>query len=150
MGDTFLWHSSNTNLVELSLLWQSDYTLLCFSFNSGIKSFASKICWWRVGEARYYYCSSRTFSLPAILYGDICSRHCCLFFTDIQTVHSYLYLSWLSEHKLFIGMLPKNVTDTELTDLFSKYGNVKDLQILRGSQQTSKGNILQRSCFPYE
>lgn len=31
MGDTFLWHSSNTNLVELSLLWQSDYTLLCFS-----------------------------------------------------------------------------------------------------------------------
>ena len=30
MGDTFLWHSSNTDLVELSLLWQSDYTLLCF------------------------------------------------------------------------------------------------------------------------
>uniref|UniRef100_A0A453GKB0 RRM domain-containing protein n=1 Tax=Aegilops tauschii subsp. strangulata TaxID=200361 RepID=A0A453GKB0_AEGTS len=42
------------------------------------------------------------------------------------------------EHKLFIGMLPKNVADTELTDLFSKYGNIKDLQILRGSQQTSK------------
>lgn len=42
------------------------------------------------------------------------------------------------EHKLFIGMLPKNVTDTELADLFSKYGNIKDLQILRGSQQTSK------------
>lgn len=42
------------------------------------------------------------------------------------------------EHKLFIGMLPKNVSDTELTDLFSKYGNIKDLQILRGSQQTSK------------
>lgn len=42
------------------------------------------------------------------------------------------------EHKLFIGMLPKNVTDTELTDLFSKYGNVTDLQILRGSQQTNK------------
>ncbi|XP_066307921.1 RNA-binding protein BRN1-like isoform X2 [Miscanthus floridulus] len=42
------------------------------------------------------------------------------------------------EHKLFIGMLPKNVTDTELTNLFSNYGNVKDLQILRGSQQTSK------------
>ncbi|XP_062181553.1 RNA-binding protein BRN1-like [Phragmites australis] len=42
------------------------------------------------------------------------------------------------EHKLFIGMLPKNVTDSEMTDLFSKYGNIKDLQILRGSQQTSK------------
>ncbi|KAJ3683775.1 hypothetical protein LUZ60_014002 [Juncus effusus] len=43
------------------------------------------------------------------------------------------------EHKLFIGMLPKTVTDEELSDLFSKYGNIKDLQILRGSQQTSKG-----------
>ncbi|XP_062231253.1 RNA-binding protein BRN1-like isoform X2 [Phragmites australis] len=42
------------------------------------------------------------------------------------------------EHKLFVGMLPKNVTDAEMADLFSKYGNIKDLQILRGSQQTSK------------
>uniref|UniRef100_A0A0D9WFU8 RRM domain-containing protein n=1 Tax=Leersia perrieri TaxID=77586 RepID=A0A0D9WFU8_9ORYZ len=42
------------------------------------------------------------------------------------------------EHKLFIGMLPKNVTDAEMTDLFLQYGSIKDLQILRGSQQTSK------------
>ncbi|GJM88416.1 hypothetical protein PR202_ga04474 [Eleusine coracana subsp. coracana] len=41
------------------------------------------------------------------------------------------------EHKIFVGMLPKNVTDAEMTDLFSKYGNIKDLQILRGSQQTT-------------
>ncbi|KAJ6821936.1 RNA-binding protein BRN1-like [Iris pallida] len=43
------------------------------------------------------------------------------------------------EHKLFIGMLPKNVSDAEVSSLFSKYGNIKDLQILRGSQHTSKG-----------
>ncbi|KAF9688059.1 hypothetical protein SADUNF_Sadunf02G0157600 [Salix dunnii] len=43
------------------------------------------------------------------------------------------------EHKLFVGMLPKNVSEAELSDLFSKYGVIKDLQILRGSQQTSKG-----------
>ncbi|XP_010240822.1 PREDICTED: RNA-binding protein BRN1-like [Nelumbo nucifera] len=43
------------------------------------------------------------------------------------------------EHKLFVGMLPKNVSDTEVSALFSKYGTIKDLQILRGSQQTSKG-----------
>ncbi|ERN16847.1 RNA-binding protein BRN1 isoform X4 [Amborella trichopoda] len=43
------------------------------------------------------------------------------------------------EHKLFIGMLPKNVLDSEVSAIFSKYGNIKDLQILRGSQQTSKG-----------
>jgi hypothetical protein len=68
--------------------------------------------------------------------------------TDMWIVHSCLHLPWLAEHKLFIGMLPKNVSDTELTDLFSKYGNIKDLQILRGSQQTSKGMLLWRCYFP--
>ncbi|KAI9118930.1 hypothetical protein K1719_009605 [Acacia pycnantha] len=43
------------------------------------------------------------------------------------------------EHKLFIGMLPRNVSEAEVSALFSKYGTIKDLQILRGSQQTSKG-----------
>ncbi|XP_039061878.1 RNA-binding protein BRN1-like isoform X2 [Hibiscus syriacus] len=43
------------------------------------------------------------------------------------------------EHKLFIGMLPKNVSEAEVAALFSKYGTIKDLQINRGSQQTSKG-----------
>ncbi|KAF3669828.1 RNA-binding protein BRN2 [Capsicum annuum] len=43
------------------------------------------------------------------------------------------------EHKLFVGMLPKNVSDPEVSALFSQYGVIKDLQILRGSQQTSKG-----------
>ncbi|KAI7728868.1 hypothetical protein M8C21_029783 [Ambrosia artemisiifolia] len=36
------------------------------------------------------------------------------------------------EHKLFIGMLPKNISEGELTALFSQYGTLKDLQILRG------------------
>ncbi|XP_027366915.1 RNA-binding protein BRN1-like isoform X2 [Abrus precatorius] len=40
------------------------------------------------------------------------------------------------EHKLFIGMLPKNISEVEVSNLFSKYGTIKDLQILRGSQQT--------------
>ncbi|KAG5567648.1 hypothetical protein RHGRI_003000 [Rhododendron griersonianum] len=43
------------------------------------------------------------------------------------------------EHKLFVGMLPKNVSDAELSALFSQYGTIKDFQILRGCQQTSKG-----------
>ncbi|CAO2824473.1 unnamed protein product [Amaranthus hypochondriacus] len=43
------------------------------------------------------------------------------------------------EHKLFVGMLPKNVSETEVSALFSQYGTIKELQILRGSQQTSKG-----------
>ncbi|KAI7744233.1 hypothetical protein M8C21_000991, partial [Ambrosia artemisiifolia] len=43
------------------------------------------------------------------------------------------------EHKLFVGMLPKNVSEGEVKELFSQYGTLKDLLILRGSQQTSKG-----------
>lgn len=43
------------------------------------------------------------------------------------------------EHKLFIGMLPKNVSDAEVSELFSNYGTITDLQLLRGYQQTSKG-----------
>ncbi|CAH2071841.1 unnamed protein product [Thlaspi arvense] len=43
------------------------------------------------------------------------------------------------EHKLFVGMLPKNVSEAEVLSLFSKYGTIRDLQILRGAQQTSKG-----------
>ncbi|KAL8167714.1 hypothetical protein V2J09_009213 [Rumex salicifolius] len=43
------------------------------------------------------------------------------------------------EHKLFVGMLPKNVSEAELSALFSQYGTIKEMQVLRGSQQTSKG-----------
>lgn len=53
-----------------------------------------------------------------------------------------LYFPCNPEHKLFVGMLPKNVSEAELSELFSKYGTIKDLQILRGSQQTSKGTFL--------
>ncbi|VVA89830.1 unnamed protein product [Arabis nemorensis] len=45
------------------------------------------------------------------------------------------------EHKLFVGMLPKNVSEAEVLSLFSQYGAIKDLQILRGSLQTSKGCV---------
>lgn len=36
-------------------------------------------------------------------------------------------------------MLPKNVSEEEVSALFSKYGAIKDMHILRGVQQTSKG-----------
>lgn len=44
-------------------------------------------------------------------------------------------------------MLPKNVSEGEVSALFSQYGSLKDLQILRGSQQTSKGLIFQNYPF---
>ncbi|KAL4588227.1 hypothetical protein LXL04_001109 [Taraxacum kok-saghyz] len=54
----------------------------------------------------------------------------------IYLISIYCYFQ---EHKIFIGMLPKNVSEAEVSALFSQYGTLKDLQILRGSQQTSKG-----------
>jgi RNA recognition motif. (a.k.a. RRM, RBD, or RNP domain) len=63
------------------------------------------------------------------------------FGTLSSLLHTFKLMVDFVEHKLFIGMLPKTVTDEELSALFSKYGNIKDLQILRGSQQTSKGTM---------
>lgn len=76
-------------------------------------------------------------------------------FSFIPFIYLLLYGPWLlifafpfnPEHKLFVGMLPKNVSEVEVSTLFSKYGTVKDLQILRGSQQTSKGNFSPQGWF---
>lgn len=42
------------------------------------------------------------------------------------------------EHKLFVGMLPRSVKEPEVSALFSKYGNIRELKLLRSLQQTSK------------
>ncbi|RZS13594.1 hypothetical protein BHM03_00045201, partial [Ensete ventricosum] len=62
---------------------------------------------------------------------------CCNSFYDLW----FEIISPHPEHKLFIGMLPKNISDTEVAVLFSKYGTITDLLILRGSQQISKGTL---------
>lgn len=54
--------------------------------------------------------------------------------TDFTT-----FFAKISEHKIFIGMLPKNVSDAQVSALFSNYGTIKELQLLRSYQQTSKG-----------
>ncbi|CAM6095102.1 unnamed protein product [Calypogeia fissa] len=43
------------------------------------------------------------------------------------------------EHKLFIGMLPNAVTEADVTNVFSKFGRIKELSVIKGSQPTSKG-----------
>ncbi|KAL8522835.1 hypothetical protein ACS0TY_012971 [Phlomoides rotata] len=43
------------------------------------------------------------------------------------------------EHKLFVGMLPKTVSNAEVSSLFSQYGTITELQILEGSPQSKKG-----------
>ncbi|KAJ7563882.1 hypothetical protein O6H91_03G128800 [Diphasiastrum complanatum] len=43
------------------------------------------------------------------------------------------------EHKLFIGMLPKSASDADIKAVFSRFGTIKELQVVRGSQQATKG-----------
>ncbi|GBG88219.1 hypothetical protein CBR_g46786 [Chara braunii] len=43
------------------------------------------------------------------------------------------------EHKLFIGMLPRHVTESDIRNLFSRFGEIKDLSMLKASNQVSKG-----------
>lgn len=42
------------------------------------------------------------------------------------------------EHKLFVGMLPKNASEADLTAVFSPFGVIKELTVIKGSQ-ASKG-----------
>lgn len=63
-------------------------------------------------------------------------------------------ITWVNclveEHKLFIGMLPNSVTEADVTRVFSKFGRIKELSVIKGSQATSKGEIvsLRLSCAP--
>jgi len=42
-------------------------------------------------------------------------------------------------HKLFIGMIPKSLTEAELMPMFQEFGEIVELAILRGPDQQSKG-----------
>lgn len=43
------------------------------------------------------------------------------------------------EHKLFIGMLPKTVNEEDLNDMFSPYGDLREIHVIRGTDGSSKG-----------
>jgi CUG-BP- and ETR3-like factor len=42
-------------------------------------------------------------------------------------------------HKLFIGMVPKTLTEADLLPMFQEFGEIQELAILRGPDQQSKG-----------
>jgi len=44
-----------------------------------------------------------------------------------------------SEHKLFIGMVPKSATEEQLRGIFDQYGPIQELTILHGPDGISKG-----------
>ena len=44
-----------------------------------------------------------------------------------------------AETKLFVGMLPRTVSDDELRQLFEQFGPLDEVSILRGTDGVSKG-----------
>ena len=42
------------------------------------------------------------------------------------------------EHKLFIGQLPRTVTEEELHDMFSQYGELRGVHIMKTFEGSSK------------
>ena len=42
--------------------------------------------------------------------------------------------------KLFVGQIPKDINETELNSFFQDFGAIKDLAIIRDSNNVSKGS----------
>jgi len=45
----------------------------------------------------------------------------------------------VNEWKLFVGMLPKTAAESDLENIFSRFGEIEELRILRGADGESKG-----------
>ena len=68
----------------------------------------------------------------------VCS-YSTLYITIILTnANTLCIIVGVAEHKLFVGMLPKSVTEEDLTTAFSPFGVIKELTVIKGSQ-ASKG-----------
>jgi len=56
----------------------------------------------------------------------------------------------VEDRKLFVGMLPKTFTESDVAELFAPFGTIEDCSVLKESTGQSKGYCLDMSIsFPF-
>ena len=56
-----------------------------------------------------------------------------------REVRASVCVSSAEERRLFVGMLSRDLTEEDVRHMFSQFGHVEDVSILRNAQGTSKG-----------
>ena len=55
----------------------------------------------------------------------------------------------VEDRKLFVGMLPKTFTESDVAELFAPFGTIEDCSVLKESTGQSKGYCLDMSITLY-
>jgi RNA recognition motif-containing protein len=52
--------------------------------------------------------------------------------------------------KLFVGQLPKDITESALSSYFEEFGSIKEISIIRDSNNLSRGILYPNVIFPFQ